>query len=420
MSIHRWFAGAFLLFLMLCALFFNSLLFSARSFQHNLMIVAANTQGIIDVAEVEAVEAKIAQFSAARAEKEVEVARAGLLVAEADKAAAELAEAYGKEIASFNTLLGEAEITAKITPPAGAAAVSGPEGFDPAIAARRLAALGAPMAQERATLSAKIAEIEDLESERATAENKLQEAQLAASRAAGAQRDIDAQILGLKAAYGDSFDQVVRETQALQASSPLGIGVSLVGMHPVFLSTLLACVMGGLGAILFLFPAYVANKMPITFVVIVVRLIFGMVTALAFYIVANASIAGLSFVPGDPNSAATTSLNPFTVSLLGIIAGIMADDIADWIHKRGREILGAAGKIGGSGEAAAVAAPMQEQEEPYVAPQADSAYRPAPAVGYEPGGDPMASAAQDAAAMAQPAPIGAGAEPPRGGVVNRG
>ena len=39
---------------------------------------------------------------------------------------------------------------------------------------------------------------------------------------------------------------------------------------------------------------------------------------------------------------AATAINPFTVSLIGIVAGIMADDIAKWIQRRGSEILGGA------------------------------------------------------------------------------
>jgi hypothetical protein len=97
--------------------------------------------------------------------------------------------------------------------------------------------------------------------------------------------------------------------------------------------------MGLLGAILYLFPAYMSRANPVTFAEIAVRSIFGMVTALAFYIVANASISGLAFVPGGTTETAT-AINPFTVSLIGIVAGIMADDIAKWIQRRGSEILG--------------------------------------------------------------------------------
>jgi hypothetical protein len=78
----------------------------------------------------------------------------------------------------------------------------------------------------------------------------------------------------------------------------------------------------------------------VTFAEIAVRSIFGMVTALAFYIVANASVAGLAFIPGGQQADMATAMNPFTVSLIGIVAGIMADDIARWIQRRGSELLG--------------------------------------------------------------------------------
>ena len=64
MSFHRWLTGAFLLFLMVFALGANAILFSARSFQHNLVSVDRNTGGIVSLADLRATEAQIAQLNA--------------------------------------------------------------------------------------------------------------------------------------------------------------------------------------------------------------------------------------------------------------------------------------------------------------------------------------------------------------------
>ncbi len=141
----------------------------------------------------------------------------------------------------------------------------------------------------------------------------------------------------------DKFDRIASEVRALQRTSPLNVGTTLVQLHPTFMSTVLVLLMGLLGAILYLFPAYMSRANPVTFAEIAVRSIFGMCTALAFYIVANATLAGFSFVPTSPGSTTLNSgvsINPFTVSLIGIVAGVMADDIARWIKNRGGELFG--------------------------------------------------------------------------------
>ena len=69
---------------------------------------------------------------------------------------------------------------------------------------------------------------------------------------------LDSQLL--RSGFKGNFNQVVAEVDSLKATSPLGIGMWLAQVHPSSLSTLLAVMMGALGAMLFLFPAYVANK----------------------------------------------------------------------------------------------------------------------------------------------------------------
>jgi hypothetical protein len=72
---------------------------------------------------------------------------------------------------------------------------------------------------------------------------------------------------------------------------------------------------------------------------IAVRLIFGMCAALAFYVLANAAIAGFSIGAGVTQATTSSLLNPFTVSLVGIVAGVLSEDIAKWIQDRGRGIF---------------------------------------------------------------------------------
>src|SRR5262245_42604830 len=98
--------------------------------------------------------------------------------------------------------------------------------------------------------------------------------------------------------------------------------------------------MGALGSLLYLFPAYLNRPLPVTMAEIAVRLIFGMCAALAFYVLANAAIAGFAIGSNVPNAPSTSSaLNPFTVSLVGIVAGVMSEDLAKWIQERGRGFL---------------------------------------------------------------------------------
>src|SRR5262249_50380503 len=105
------------------------------------------------------------------------------------------------------------------------------------------------------------------------------------------------------------------------------------------LSIALVILMGALGALLYLFPAYLTRPVPVTMAEIVVRLIFGACSALAFYVLANAGVAAFSLSSDAHQATTSASLTPFTVSLIGIIAGVTAEDIAKWIQDRGRGIF---------------------------------------------------------------------------------
>ena len=152
----------------------------------------------------------------------------------------------------------------------------------------------------------------------------------------------DRQIFALQSQVLPDYQQFTRvrnEAYALQNLSPLGVSAFLAQGHPSLLSTLLVLLMGALGSLLYLFPAYLNRPQPVTMAEIAVRLIFGMCAALALYVLLNATIAGISLTQSVAQASTSSSLNPFTVSLIGIIAGVLSEDIAKWIQDRGRGIF---------------------------------------------------------------------------------
>ncbi len=397
MTLKRWFAGFFLLILMVTALFVNSILFSARSFQHNLASVAPQTGGVISIAELNQVDAAVTLLENQTAPQRGEAAQLEQQAAAAQRDLDNARDALAALQAKALTQTSELENAAGITP----AAASGE--FNPVDVAQRLDRISAQRAAATQTrdgiveVRVELGKIGEAEQGLGPKEDDLAKLEGEKRRAGEFVATSERTILGLKGQFGGDFQRIRNEARALIASSPFGVGEKLVGMHPTFLSTVLVCIMGALGALLYLFPAYLNPSSKILFADIVVRLVFGMVVALAFYIVANASLAGFAFVPGGDTGAA--SLNPFTVSLLGIIAGIMADDIAAWIHKRGRDILG-----GGA---------SPDPVRPSVAAPSGGGGLANPRGGAA---DPYASAAQDARATHQAGPA-PGDAPPRGGVV---
>jgi hypothetical protein len=159
----------------------------------------------------------------------------------------------------------------------------------------------------------------------------------------GQVQEADRRILALQAEVvpgGTGYERVRGEADALRRLSPFSVSAYLAQGHPALLSSLLVLLMGALGSLLYLFPAYLNRPLPVTMAEIVIRLIFGMCAALAFYVLANAAIAGFAIASTTPTAPSTSSaLNPFTVSLVGIVAGVLSEDIAKWIQERGRGFL---------------------------------------------------------------------------------
>ncbi len=148
------------------------------------------------------------------------------------------------------------------------------------------------------------------------------------------------------------YERIRNEAKSLQALSVFGVSVYLAQGHPALLSIMLVLLMGMLGSLLYLFPAYLNRPAPVTLGEIFVRLVFGMCSALAVYVLANALATFSVSAPTAQVTTTSAALNPFTVSLIGIIAGVMSEDIAKWIQDRGRGIFT-------PGSAAAAAAPVE-------------------------------------------------------------
>jgi VIT1/CCC1 family predicted Fe2+/Mn2+ transporter len=335
----RWFAGFVLLFLMVCALFLNTALFSARSFQHNLASFDRSSGGIVDIPRLEKAHADIAVIETKIAPLRLEAQQADAKVGAAQRAYDAASDQINLEKAKVMTSLAALEDAAQVAAPAEASIQFGNENvMERAGAISRKPGISADLRSSAQSLLTRAAAVEKQEADLNPLDEKVQIAKSEAQRIADQINTNSAQIIQIQAGFGDNFNRIYNESQAIKRSSFLNLTSTFAGMHPTFVSTILAIIMGALGAILYLFPAYLNPKNEITFVVIVVRLFFGMVTALAFYIVAN--VTGVALTSGNSGVTMGGDLNPFVVAFLGIIAGIMADDIAKWIMVRGREILG--------------------------------------------------------------------------------
>ncbi|MBI1186291.1 MAG: hypothetical protein GC206_03020 [Alphaproteobacteria bacterium] len=360
MSIHKWLVGFALAVVMIAALMINAYLFSARSFQFNLAQVAPGSNGILVMDTLDSVRSQIDQYQSDTAGSRGDAIR---YEGEVNTLTAQINELQTRINATMMQLAQEVATLEGV--------LSRNEGAQPAAsltaeelevrAASLIETPGLPAAQSASasSIGQTTQQLRALQDDLQNKRNELSTAQYNYRRVGGIVADADNRIIALKQTVVteyDDFDRVVAEADSLRRTSPAGIGAALVAAHPAFTSTLLVLVMGALGAILYLFPAYMTRANPVTFAEIIMRMLFGMVSALAFYIVANAAIAGIAFVPGQSEAANNAALlNPFTVGLVGIIAGIMADDIAKWIQRRGTEILG--GNTGGAARASVASDP---------------------------------------------------------------
>jgi hypothetical protein len=343
MTLHKWMVGLVLTAVMVTALGMNALLFSARDFQFGLAQVSPQTNGLVSMDRLVEVDAQVQDITAQTAEP-----RGVLLQLRSE------IESIDNFIASTDARINQtrAEIAGGIAQVEANAQIAGAESAAAALDAsalnsRVMALAGrsglAPTDQQSvAALRGQVNELGALEE--SLTERDLARAELVTQeRAAGALvAESDRRIFALQQSVVPEYEHYVRvrnEAFALLNASPLGVGAALAQWHPASLSTVLVLLMGALGAILYLFPAYLNRGEPVTFAEIAVRVIFGMCAALAFYMLANATISGFAISSGVEQASTSSSLNPFTVSLIGIVAGVLAEDIAKWIQDRGKGIF---------------------------------------------------------------------------------
>ncbi|MCK5099081.1 MAG: hypothetical protein KAR45_13320, partial [Desulfobacteraceae bacterium] len=107
----------------------------------------------------------------------------------------------------------------------------------------------------------------------------------------------------------------------------------LAKMPDQLLTLLLALSMGALGSVIYLTRTFLDPKSDKPFKWYVFRPILGMVTALAIFILAKAGqiiISDNSMSPGISNK-----LNPFFISFLSIISGVLSEQAYEKIHSSG-------------------------------------------------------------------------------------
>ena len=372
MTFHKWMVGFVLAVVMVLALGINAILFSARDFQFGLAQISPQTNGLISVSRLIEVDDQINQITEDTSEPRGELLQLQGQIETLDAAIASDEASINQQRAEIAGGIAEVESTSETPAAESAAADLGVT----ALSGRIMSLAGrsdlAPAAQEQvATLQGDVRSLAELES--SLSERDAERSQLASrARLVGGQvAESDRRIFALQQSVVPDYEHYQRvrsEVFALKNMSPLGIGAMAAQGHPAFLSTMLVLLMGALGAVLYLFPAYLNRAEPVTFAEIVVRVIFGMCAALAFYMLANATIFGLSFGSGVDEVQTSTALSPFTVAVIGVVAGVMAEDIAKWIQDRGKGIF-TQGVQAATKDAAAGAPPAtpaaQSGEEPY-------------------------------------------------------
>ena len=341
MSFYKFAVGVVLALAMVIVLAMSALVFSSRDFQFGVAQISPSTNGLISFARLEAADVQVTQIETESAgprgellEVEQQIANLDNGVASAEAAANEAraamvgaiaaVEAHANVEASGSADLSAQGLTQRINTLVGRA------GLAP-VDQQAVVGLRAQVRQ----LAGQEAELDDRGAERAqlVARQRLVGGQVAES---------NRRIFALQQSVVPDYEHFARirgEAYALKNLSPLGVSAFLAQGHPSLLSTSLVLLMGALGSLLYLFPAYLNRQQPVTMAEIVVRLIFGMCAALAFYVLANAAIAGFSIASSVQQATTSATLNPFTVSLVGIVAGVMSEDIAKWIQDRGRGIF---------------------------------------------------------------------------------
>jgi hypothetical protein len=338
MTLYKFSVGAVLAVAMVGVLGMSALVFSSRDFQFGVAQVSPSTNGRVDFAELDRVDGEIAAIRAQSADTRQQYAEVQEHIAALDRAEASASQSRAEIVGDVAGIEQRANVAA-----------AGADMSTAALSQRINTLAGQPSlsAEDRQSVAALSSEVSQLaQQETAIAATSTERATLnAQQRLIGDQvAQSDSQIHTLQARVvpeHEHYDRIRNEARSLQSLSVLGVSAYLAQGHPSLLSTLLVLLMGALGSLLYLFPAYLNRPQPVTMAEIFVRLIFGMCAALSLYVLANAAIAGFAIGGSGGSPVATTSslLNPFTVSLVGIVAGVLSEDIAKWIQERGRGVF---------------------------------------------------------------------------------
>lgn len=358
MTIYKFMVGAVLTLAMVIVLAFGALVFSARDFQFGVQQLSPQTGGLISFASLQNASTQIERIETETAGPRGELIDLNAQLAALDTQLSSLTQSADDARASIVGQIADIERNASLQPASSAAADTSAQALSQRV--NSLASRSGLSPQDQQRLAQLRAQVQQLaEQEQAIDEHDGERSALVARQRLvnGQVAEANRRIFALEAAIvpnSDQFERVRGEAEALRSMSPMGVSAFLAQGHPALLSTSLVLLMGALGSLLYLFPAYLNRALPVTMAEIVVRLVFGMCAALAFYVLANAAIAGFSLSSGVQQATTSSMLNPFTVSLVGIVAGVMSEDIAKWIQERGKGIFT---QGGGQPPAAAPAAP---------------------------------------------------------------
>lgn len=360
MTIYKFTVGLVLAIAMVAVLTFSALVFSARDFQFGLAQAAPSTNGLLSFERLREADTRIVALEAESAGPRGELAELERGVTAIDGRIVS-AEAAANETRA--SIVGGA---AAIEQRGGGAAIASTDMSASALS-QRVAALGARpglSAADQQTVAALTAQVQQLAQQEQTldAADAERAALVARQRTIGGQvSESNRAIFALQQSVVPNYEHYTRvrgEVAALTNMSPWGASAFLAQGHPALLSTILVLLMGALGSLLYLFPAYLNRAVPVTIAEIIVRLIFGACASLAFYVLANAAIAGFAFGAGATEATTSSALNPFTVSLIGIVAGVLSEDIAKWIQDRGRGMFQQGGAAASVAAAPAAAEPV--------------------------------------------------------------
>ncbi|MGD9980859.1 MAG: hypothetical protein AB7H66_05320 [Hyphomonadaceae bacterium] len=362
MTFYKFAVGVVLAVAMVAVLAMTALVFSARDFQFGVAQISPSTNGLVSFAQLEAADAQIQQLEAESAGPRGELLEIDQQIAALDTQV-QGAESNANEVrAAMVGAIADIETRANVETAQSAAADMSAQGLSQrvnALAARP----GLAPADQQGVAQLRVQVQQLAEQEEAMDDRSAERSALVARQrlVSGQVAEANRRVFALQQTVVPDYEHYTRvrgEAFALRSMSPLGASAFLAQGHPALLSTVLVLLMGALGALLYLFPAYLNRAVPVTMAEIVVRLIFGMCAALAFYVLANAAIAGFSIASSVQQATTSSTLNPFAVSLVGIVAGVMSEDIAKWIQDRGRGIF----QQGGA--AASEAYPVASQPAP--------------------------------------------------------